>query len=181
MDALPHGRGLDPVASRSRIEDNVAPVADQRPALILLPGGRGRSRWFPNLPPRSDRAFRRARPRRRKPCPECHPPRCHDLAKAIFRVSARQASVPVSRHRGHGHAVKGPAGPSQVCLAEVPVWHTPETERAISLGFRHAEAALDAGRLIRPGPPREPRKCSSALRARSRGRRRPTRTSFSPN
>ncbi len=105
--------------------------------------------------------------------------RCHDLAKAIFRVSARQSSVPGSRHRGH--AVKGPTGPSQVCLPEVPVRHTPETERAISLGFSHAEAALDAGRLIRPGPPREPRQRSSALRARSRGRRRPTRTSFSPN
>jgi hypothetical protein len=57
---------------------------------------------------------------------------------------------PGSRQRGHCQTIKGPDGPSQVCIPTAPVRHTPETERAISLSFRRAEAALAAGRLISP-------------------------------
>ncbi len=57
---------------------------------------------------------------------------------------------PGSRHRGHCHTVQGPDGPAQVCIPGAPVRHTPETEQAISLAFRRAEAALGAGRLISP-------------------------------
>lgn len=57
---------------------------------------------------------------------------------------------PGSRHHGHCHTVKGPDGPSQVCMPGLAVPHTAETEHAISVAFRRAEGALGAGRLISP-------------------------------
>jgi hypothetical protein len=58
---------------------------------------------------------------------------------------------PGSRRRGHCHTVKGPDGPSQVCIPAAAVRHTPEMEHAISVALRRAQAALGAGRLISPG------------------------------